>query len=276
MYFDASRGREALRQRNHRRVEASPAGIRGKLPHVTTGAARSPDAAASGTSGEEGRRVLTVDWLKQSLRDLAAGTIAPAAIFRALEEDPRPLWKWPEFADLRARKLQERCAECGSSDILVMQHMIQPRRAATIRAEVERRVARRHARTTTGEPEDTPSEVYVVTAPAYQGCPSCGTRTFYARTTKSPTYRCANGHTFDALCSFPSRTYEQPVLSPGQVRQLRRLELLAEHRVEIEQQVARSAVQQVIAYFAGHGAVTACKRCAFRFDAARLETRSRL
>lgn len=217
---------------------------------------------------------LSVAWLKFAVRGLADGTVHPAEIIAAIEADGRRLWRWPEFKQLRESKLASVCAECESSVDLVIQHLIQPRYPGQIRIAVEREVMRRLGVDVRGEYARGETETFTVPAFKYAGCPMCGTRTFYERRTKAPRYRCGNGHTFaepaviaveEHLAQIPFKTFAIERASA----------VLREHRAEIELRVALSAAQQLIAYFAGHGVITACKRCAYRHDAARMEKSAR-
>lgn len=222
------------------------------------------------------RAKLTLRWLKEVLRELDAGTRDPGEVIDAIESDRRKLWTWPEFQALRARRLAGECGECGATAGLTLQHLIQPKSPASIRITVERVYTRdldlRH------EYHNAPQPMVTLPAHEYIGCPSCGDRSYYERKTLRPRYRCVNGrppHAFDepARVHVPAR--EVPAETLGAFVARRSAERVAPHRVEIEALVARSAVQQLIAYFSGHGVVTACKRCAYRYDAARIEGKHR-
>jgi hypothetical protein len=215
---------------------------------------------------------LTLNWLKDALRDLEVGTRDPGAVISAIESDARKLWTWPEFQELRARKLAGQCGECGATADLALQHLIQPKSPVSIRSTVEREYTRDLE--LGREYHNTPQPMCTLPAHEYVGCPGCGDRSYYERKTMRPRYRCVNGrppHTFDEPVLVQVPTREVPVETFSEFVARRRAEVLAPHRAEIEARIARSAVQQLIAYFSGHGVVTACKRCAYRYDAARLE-----
>ncbi|MDE3111722.1 MAG: hypothetical protein KGK34_02145 [Chloroflexota bacterium] len=217
---------------------------------------------------------LTVAWLKEAVRGLDAGTHAPGEVIAAIEADGRKLWTWPEFKELRGRKLADHCGECGARTDLVLQHLVQPDRPGKVRVEAERGYLRKLRVDLGREYHETPQPMLVAPAFEYFGCPGCGDRSYYGRRTKKPRFRCVNGQ--------PPHAFEEPVLVQVPEREVhaetfkefamrRSAEHLAPYRDEIGRHVARSVVQQLIAYFAGHGVVTACKRCAFRYDAQRLE-----
>lgn len=217
---------------------------------------------------------LTVAWLKEALRRLGDGTQDPTTLIAAIESDRRKLWTWPEFKDLRVRKLADHCGECGARTDLVLQHLIQPDRPGKVRIEIERKYLRALGVDLGREYHETSQPTYVAPAYEYLGCPGCGDRSYYERRTKEPRYRCVNGdppHAFDepALVQVPERKVRVETFKEFAIR--RSAEHLAPQRDEIERRVARSVVQQLIAYFGGHGVVTACTRCAFRYDAQRIE-----
>jgi hypothetical protein len=231
----------------------------------------------SNVIASQGQTTLTVAWLKDAVRGLGSGSITPDEVVSSINADRRRLWGWPEFQELRRTKLTAACAECGSSEDLVLQHLIQPRHPGQIRVEVESAVLRQLGVDVRREYEHGDVETHTVPAVSWVGCPECGDRSYYERKTKRPRYRCVNGkppHAFDepALVEYPA--YEERI--PFKVFATERsAAALREHRAEIELRVARSAAEQLIAYFAGQGVITACKRCAYRYDAKRKEVAER-
>lgn len=213
---------------------------------------------------------LTVAWLKQALRDLESRVTTPAQVLAAIEADKRRLWSWPEFQDLRVRKLGSRCEECGSVEVLTLQHLRQPKPTASIRMTIQKRYT---ALLKLGR------EYHAVAQPTrripafeYIGCPGCGARSYYARRTKTPKFRCTSRRCeFDEPAVIRVAEEEVHAESFKQFLIRRTAEHLAPLRAQVDLEIARSAIGQLISYFAGDSVVTACKRCAYRTDAARME-----
>lgn len=196
--------------------------------------------------------------LRRALADLEAGRIDHEQALAVIWRDGRRLYRRPDFAKLRAQKIGEACAQCGTREgPLVLQHLEQP---PVVKYAIEnyRGHAFREWKAVNPVPDFT-----ALPQVGTEVCPECGLASFYRRASKFPPYRCtANGHKFEV----PGVRY-QPEPTASQA-------LWSEYvgRFEAERGAAYKALavafvlQGCIAYLEGDSVVTLCKKCAYMAD----------
>lgn len=81
--------------------------------------------------------------LRQARDDLRAGRITPDEAAAVRNRDPRPLYRWPDFRPLRAKRLGAVCTSCGTTTgPFVLQHLKQPLRPEYVLDNLSERAAR--------------------------------------------------------------------------------------------------------------------------------------
>ena len=212
----------------------------------------------SGSSTEVESGTTTLEDMRATLRDLVAGRIAPSQAFEILQRDGRPLYRRPEFRELRERRIEGACAQCGEREgPLVLQHLRQPPAfrytVRNARGEAFRAWQETHPRPDFSALPQIETSV----------CPACGLKSFYRRATMKVPYRCTQfGHEFTE----PGVRSDPDPEMAGALWNNYLGEFEAECRESYEREATIAVLRGCIAYLEGANVTTLCKKCAYMAD----------
>lgn len=206
-------------------------------------------------------------------------------------------WQTKDWKERRAKLIKDKCQICGSKETLTLQHLSHPRRYSEYLAEIRRTYANGYME---ANPEIPKAEFIAHIQEKYEYvptplCPNCKWSNPNERVRKVPKYRCFGcKHEFDVPVYIPldeliSIFYENE--DAMEVRDkcfiskqwgnahnlssarywLQRGRATTKDATAIEKEAFSLYLNDDIKYLSFEDSITACRKCAYKFDMKRME-----
>lgn len=230
---------------------------------------------------------MTEDQLIKLREEIVQSKIEPKEAGEILFSNKTRAWRTKEWKKKRDKLIKDRCEQCGSKEVLTLQHTCHPRDYGTIKKEIcikygqlinekypleslvnEKEVVRYFKKNIDKEERDV--------------CPSCSSINISLRKTLSPKYKC---NRCKGLFEAPIRkiipifiddrkegksqevnTITFSSLEWKIYKEKSRELLFEEYGEQIEKEILITTIDEYLRYISLEDTVTFCKKCAFLWD----------